>query len=80
MPECTRLMIAAACFPARRLPAKSQLQRPGQRRSLSPVAVGQVELECVVNAAFHSAMREVREFAGQRTAELKCPLMRLLQI
>ena len=40
----------------------------------------QVELECVVNGAFHSAMREMREFAGRQTAELQCPLMRLLQI
>jgi hypothetical protein len=40
----------------------------------------QVELECVVNSAFHSAMREMREFAGRQTAELQCPLMRLLQI
>ena len=40
----------------------------------------QVELECVVNGAFHSAMRQMREFAGRQTAELQCPLMRLLQI
>jgi hypothetical protein len=40
----------------------------------------QVELECVVNAAFYSAMQEMREFASRQTAELQCPLMRLLQI
>jgi len=40
----------------------------------------QVELECVVNGAFHSAMRQMREFAGRQSAELQCPLMRLLQI
>jgi len=39
----------------------------------------QVDLECVVNGAFHSAMREMREFAGQQSAELQCPLMRQLR-
>ncbi|PNG50403.1 MULTISPECIES: hypothetical protein [unclassified Variovorax] len=40
----------------------------------------QVELECVVNDAFYSAMRELREYASRQSSELQCPLMRLLQI
>jgi hypothetical protein len=39
-----------------------------------------VDLEFVVNEAFSEALSELREFAGQQTAELQCPLMRLLQI
>lgn len=39
-----------------------------------------VDLECVVNEAFASALRAMRAYAGQQTAELQCPLMRLLQI
>ena len=40
----------------------------------------QVELDCVVNGRFQAAMGEMREYAGRQTAELQCPLMRLLQI
>jgi len=40
----------------------------------------QVEVECVVNAAFRDAMAEMRKYAGGQTSELQCPLMRLLQI
>lgn len=40
----------------------------------------QVDLECVVNLGFQAAMQEMREFAGRQSAELQCPLMRLLQI
>lgn len=39
-----------------------------------------VELECVVNEAFLSRLQEMRVFAGSETAELQCPVMRLLQI
>lgn len=39
-----------------------------------------VELECVVNEEFLSCLEEMRMFAGSQTAELQCPLMRLLQI
>lgn len=39
-----------------------------------------VELECVVNEEFLSCLQEMRMFAGSQTAELQCPLMRLLQI
>ena len=39
-----------------------------------------VELKCVVNEAFSDALRELRLYAGRQTAELQCPLMRLLQI
>jgi len=39
-----------------------------------------IDLECVVNEAFSSALRELRTYAAQQTAELQCPLMRLLQI
>lgn len=40
----------------------------------------EVVLECVVNADFSAALSELRKYASQQTAELKCPLMRLLQI
>jgi hypothetical protein len=39
-----------------------------------------VELQCVVNEHFFEALKALRKFAGGKTAELKCPLMRLLQI
>ena len=39
-----------------------------------------VDLECVVNEAFHSCLKELRQFAAAQTAELQCPLLRLLQI
>lgn len=39
-----------------------------------------VELECVVNEAFQTCLQEMRTFAGSKTAELQCPVMRLLQI
>lgn len=39
-----------------------------------------IELECVVNEAFLSCLKEMRAFAGSETAELQCPVMRLLQI
>lgn len=39
-----------------------------------------VELQCVVNEHFYEALKDLRKFAGGQTAELKCPLMRLLQI
>lgn len=38
------------------------------------------DLQCVVNEDFHQALKDLRAFAGKQTAELKCPLMRLLQI
>ncbi len=40
----------------------------------------QVELQCVVNADFDAALKAMRRFAGTQSAELKCPMMRLLQI
>lgn len=39
-----------------------------------------VELEYVVNEAFQLCLQEMRTFAASETAELQCPLMRLLQI
>lgn len=39
-----------------------------------------VELECVVNEKFLACLKELREFARQQTAELQCPLLRLIQI
>ncbi len=39
-----------------------------------------VELECVVNEAFHSSLKELRQFAAAQTSALQCPLLRLLQI
>lgn len=39
-----------------------------------------VDLECVVNDQFLNCLRELRTYAGSQTAELQCPLMRLLQI
>jgi hypothetical protein len=39
-----------------------------------------VELECVVNDVFLSCLDEMRKFSALETAELQCPLMRLLQI
>ena len=39
-----------------------------------------VELTCVVNDEFASALKTLRTYAGGETAELQCPLMRLLQI
>lgn len=48
-----------------------------RRRLAETFSVG---LDCVVNEAFSSAMSELRSYAGQQSAELQCPLMRLLQI
>jgi Holliday junction resolvase-like predicted endonuclease len=39
-----------------------------------------VELECIINEAFHSCLKELRRFAAAQTSELQCPLLRLLQI
>lgn len=39
-----------------------------------------VELTCVVNDEFAGALGALRTYAGGETAELQCPLMRLLQI
>lgn len=39
-----------------------------------------VELECIVNEAFLSCLKELRAFAKSQTSELQCPLLRLLQI
>ena len=39
-----------------------------------------VQLECVVNEAFLACLQEMRAYAGSETAELQCPVMRLLQI
>lgn len=39
-----------------------------------------VALECIVNEAFHSSLKELRQFAAAQTSELQCPLLRLLQI
>ncbi|WP_206022529.1 hypothetical protein [Billgrantia bachuensis] len=39
-----------------------------------------VDLECIVNEAFLTCLQEMRVFAGSQTAELQCPVMRLLQI
>lgn len=38
------------------------------------------ELTCVVNEDFYQALKDMRAYAGRKTEELKCPLMRLLQI
>jgi hypothetical protein len=39
-----------------------------------------VKLECVVNDKFLACLKELRAFARTQTAELQCPLLRLLQI
>lgn len=39
-----------------------------------------VKLECVVNEKFLACLQELREFARHQTAELQCPLLRLIQI
>lgn len=39
-----------------------------------------VNLECIVNDKFLASLAELREFARGQTAELHCPLLRLLQI
>lgn len=39
-----------------------------------------VELEFVVNEKFQRCLAEMRTFAGSQTAELKCPVMRMMQI
>jgi len=39
-----------------------------------------VELQCVVNDEFAGALRDLWTYASGQTAELQCPLMRLLQI
>jgi len=39
-----------------------------------------VEVEFVVNAAFLAAYEKLREFAAKQTAELKCPLLRMMQL
>ena len=39
-----------------------------------------VELECIINQQFSACLQELRDYAGQRTEALQCPLMRLIQI
>jgi len=39
-----------------------------------------VEVEFMVNARFLAALEELRAFAAKQTAELRCPLMRMLQL
>lgn len=44
------------------------------------LATTEVKLTCVVNEDFNEALKAMRAYAGAKTEELKCPLMRLLQI
>lgn len=39
-----------------------------------------VDLECIVNEKFLACLKELRIYAGGQTAELQCPLLRLLQV
>ncbi len=39
-----------------------------------------IELEYITNEKFLSCLQEMREFARTESAEIKCPVMRLLQI
>jgi hypothetical protein len=39
-----------------------------------------VDIEFVVNDRFRACMTEMREFARKTTAELKCPVLRMMQI
>lgn len=39
-----------------------------------------VSIEFVVNERFQECLREMRSFAKSKTADLKCPVMRMLQI
>jgi hypothetical protein len=39
-----------------------------------------VEIEFIVNEAFRDSLRELRAFARRTTADIKCPVTRLLQI
>jgi hypothetical protein len=39
-----------------------------------------IELEYVINDKFQACLEQLREFARAATAELQCPVMRLLQI
>lgn len=39
-----------------------------------------VDVEFVVNEKFQRCLAEMRAFAGSHTAELKCPVMRMMQI
>jgi len=39
-----------------------------------------VTLECIVNEEFQACLAELRAFSAKQTAELQCPLMRLMQI
>lgn len=43
-------------------------------------ATYEIELECVVNERFLACLKELREFACRQTAELQCPLLRMLQL
>jgi len=39
-----------------------------------------IEVEFIINQKFLSCLQEMREFAAKTTAELKCPVMRFMQI
>jgi len=39
-----------------------------------------IEVEFIINQEFLSRLQEMRAFAAKRTEELKCPVMRLMQI
>ena len=43
-------------------------------------AAHDVDIEIIVNEKFRAAMGEMRAYAGKTTSELKCPVMRLMQI
>jgi hypothetical protein len=43
-------------------------------------AAHDVDIEFIVNEKFRAAMDEMRAYAGKTTSELKCPVMRLMQI
>ena len=40
----------------------------------------QIEVECIMNEDFSRRIEEMRDFARTETKELKCPVMRFLQI
>jgi hypothetical protein len=39
-----------------------------------------VEIEFVVNERFSSCLSEMRQFARKQTSDIKCPILRFLQI
>jgi len=60
--------------------AKHNQTRDIKQIQLNILTLHQIEVEVIMNEKFLSCINEMRDFAKKQTSELKCPVMRFLQI